>query len=156
TSLLASMDVHKLVAASDRLYMFVREGADFALWTSDGTAGGTHHVAKIGTAAEFSDYGFYTPPLVTVGSKAYFIGDDGAHGKESWSSDGTPENTGMVADVNPGAGGFDDTGYGFSHVESALTAVGNSVYFDATDGTTRTVWTSDGTALGTHAIEGLN
>src|SRR5688572_29670555 len=38
--------------------------------------------------------------LVTVGSIAYFIADDGVRGTELWKSDGPADGTAIVKDIN--------------------------------------------------------
>ncbi|HEX5041563.1 MAG TPA: hypothetical protein VFV75_01595 [Candidatus Polarisedimenticolaceae bacterium] len=43
-------------------------------------------------------------PLRRAGSRIYFHGTDAEHGSEPWQTDGTPEGTGLVADLVPGAG----------------------------------------------------
>jgi ELWxxDGT repeat protein len=40
--------------------------------------------------------------LAVINGKLYFEVDDGDHGRELWSSDGTPAGTSMVTDINPG------------------------------------------------------
>src|SRR6266576_2726596 len=41
--------------------------------------------------------------LTNVNGTLYFIADDGVHGRELWKSDGTPQGTTLVRDINPGA-----------------------------------------------------
>lgn len=71
----------------------------------------------------------------------FFAADDGATGIELWKSDGTPDGTRLVKDINP-------TG----HSEpSWITAVGDRVFFRADDGVHgEEIWVSDGTEEGTY------
>lgn len=82
-----------------------------------------------------------------MGNTLFFRADDGQFGAELWRSDGTPEGTMRVADINP-------TGSGDP---IRLTAIGSTLYFTATDGTTGyELWKSDGTESGTHLIRDIN
>ena len=45
--------------------------------------------------------------LTVAGNVAYFTADDGVHGRELWKSDGNPEGTQLVKDLEPGPGGAD-------------------------------------------------
>src|SRR5688500_6215148 len=75
----------------------------------------------------------------------YFSGKDAA-GSELWRSDGTPEGTYRVADINPGG----------DSSPSYLTAAGGYVHFIATDGALgQEPWRSDGTAEGTVLVKDL-
>ena len=65
-----------------------------------------------------------------------------------WKSDGTASGTVMVKDINSGSG---------SSSPSYLTAVGNTLYFQASDGTNGAeLWKSDGTASGTVMVKDIN
>ena len=46
-------------------------------------------------AAALSDLG-------DVGGTLFFTADDGIHGRELWTSDGTEEGTVLVKDIDPG------------------------------------------------------
>jgi ELWxxDGT repeat protein len=64
-----------------------------------------------------------------------------------WKSDGTTSGTVMVKDINSGSG---------SSYPNYLTAVGNTLYFKATDGTYgEELWKSDGTASGTVMVKDI-
>jgi ELWxxDGT repeat protein len=64
-------------------------------------------------------------PFASVKNKLYFAADDGAHGYELWTSDGTRKGTVMVKDINP----MGDGSVRFP------TNVGGTVFFGARDGT---------------------
>jgi ELWxxDGT repeat protein/VCBS repeat-containing protein len=135
---------------NNTLYFAASDGTTGAgrgneLWMSDGTAGGTVRVADInpGTADSFPD------GLRVVGSTLFFGASDGTTGNELWKSDGTTAGTVRVADINPGAA--NSLGTPFLTVSAA---VGSTLYFNATNGTTGSatgneLWRSDGTAAGT-------
>jgi ELWxxDGT repeat protein len=82
--------------------------------------------------------------FVLLGERLYFSAEDGIHGRELWSTDGTAEGTEMVADVCPG--------YCFGWA-AYLTVVGDRLYFYGDDGAHGgELWTSDGTAEGTQLV----
>ena len=73
----------------------------------------------------------------------FFSAHDGIHGRELWSTDGTPHGTRLVKDIR--AHGSSDP--------RRLVASGSLLYFSADDGTHgRELWVTDGTALGTHMV----
>jgi ELWxxDGT repeat protein len=86
--------------------------------------------------------------LTAVGSTVFFTYDDGVHGNELWASDGTPQGTRMVADIQPGATGSSPAN---------LIAIGSILFFTANDGVHGAeLWTSDGTASGTAMVADIN
>jgi len=77
----------------------------------------------------------------------YFVGDNGATGRELFRSDGTPQGTYLVKDIQPGPGGSNPDG--LIHVEGTL-------FFVADDGThRRELWRSDGTPDGTFMVKDI-
>ncbi len=72
--------------------------------------------------------------------RVYFTADDGSHGRELWSSDGTVAGTSMVVDLEPGPLG---TGIGIG----PSTDLG--LFFNRAD---RELWRTDGTSAGTTEI----
>ena len=137
------------------LYFAGGEGSsDFALWRSDGTEGGTARVADV--TGPFN--------LTRVGHTLFFFGRDPAHGYELWKSDGSAAGTALVSDINPGPGdaAFRHfvVGSPAVHSDSAdarlisfppfeLAAVGDNLFFGASDGASNGLWRTDGTAAGT-------
>jgi ELWxxDGT repeat protein len=73
-----------------------------ALWSTDGTAGGTVELKVINPQASAGSYYYgYGQPLVANGI-LYFSADDGTDGTELWQTDGTTAGTFMSDDINPG------------------------------------------------------
>ena len=72
------------------------------LWVTDGTPGGTRRIRRFlpwpRAFRAFSRLRASSRP----GASVFFPAGDGAHGRELWESDGTPEGTRMVADLAPG------------------------------------------------------
>ena len=91
--------------------------------------------------------------LTRAGDRVFYVANDGIHGTELWTSDGTAAGTAMIADLTPGSG---------STTVNNLVAAGNLVYFKnvvqppTPPGTpplvTETVWRTDGTAAGTFPV----
>ena len=72
------------------------------------------------------------PATVSVDDRLVFVADDGIHGPELWSTDGTPEGTGLVADLSPGPTGS---------APEWLVAADGYLYFTADDGVNgRQLW----------------
>jgi ELWxxDGT repeat protein len=108
-----------LASAGDVL--FFRTGSE--LWRTDGRVTGTLRLAG----------GFKTFYYATsAGARLFFTADDGLHGDELWTSDGTPQGTTLVTDLRPGLEGASPT---------HLTAAGSRLFFWANDGRTgRELW----------------
>jgi ELWxxDGT repeat protein len=134
-----SSDPDEMTVMGGKLYFRARGGAmGRELWTSDGTAAGTHRVKDI----QAGPRGSFPGDLTVAGGLLYFGADDGIHGYELWVSDGTEAGTRLVKDIKHGAAGS---------FPGALTPVGGELWFFATTG----IWVSDGTAQGTHLIASL-
>lgn len=83
--------------------------------------------------------------LTPVGDRIFFFADDGWHGLEVWTSDGTAAGTHLVKDISPGSAGSPES--------FPMTALGNRVVFIAADAfISFGLWISDGTAAGTHLL----
>jgi bacillolysin len=116
-------------------------------WISDGTEGGTVKLKDISVSGgEYSNY-------IQVNDEVFFSANDGIHDHELWKSDGTTEGTMLVKDISPG-----DVGGGRPN---RLTAVGGTLFFQASDTTTfqpnhgKELWKSDGTEAGTMLVKDI-
>jgi ELWxxDGT repeat protein len=73
------------------------------LWITDGTPSGTLMLTSLNTANAGISIPS-TPTSITYKSKLYFAMDDGVHGSELWTTDGTAQGTSMLLDLSPGSG----------------------------------------------------
>jgi len=124
-----------LPSAGDRAYFFssnVEADGENELWTTDGTAAGTIRVSPVAD--------FWSGALA---DRILFVADDGAHGREPWVTEGTPETTRMLTDVVPGASGSNP---------SSFAKIADLVLFSADDGSGTGIWRTDGTAAGTWRV----
>lgn len=75
------------------------------LWKSDGTAAGTVMVKNIHPSTGQDGAAASPRYLVNINGTLYFSANDGIHGEELWTSDGTPEGTRMVFNLTGDSGG---------------------------------------------------
>jgi ELWxxDGT repeat protein len=140
------------VVYQDKMMMSARtSGFNMELYTSDGTAAGTHMLKDLNPGiSEFS-----VPKAFTLcNGKMFFLAFTDDTGLELWITDGTAAGTQMVKDINPGATGC---GTDLIAVPDLLTVFNNKVYFLADDGTHgEELWVSDGTAAGTMMLKDIN
>lgn len=136
------------VALGDRyLFMASEPQHGTELWISDGTTGGTHPVRDInpGPTSSVSQLS-----IAVMGDIAIFSADTPSEGTELWRTDGTEAGTVLVRDILPGSS---PGGTPFGSGPSSFVAVGDLVFFIAWNGNDRTLWTTDGTANGTHEVK---
>jgi ELWxxDGT repeat protein len=122
----------ELTAVGSHLDFVANDGAGDQLWTTDGTAAGT---TKLSDAADDP------ADLSAIGGLLSFDVDDGVHGREPGISDGTAAGT-VVHDLN--TSGLSDPG--------AAVTLGGLRLFTAETGSGRSVFVTDGTAAGSHAL----
>ncbi len=149
-----------LVEAGGKVYFAASSGGSGTeLWVSDGTAAGTKQLKEINTSTQ-NGFDPSTPyprssfpqGFTVVGNTVYFAADDGVHGQELWTTDGTAAGTRMVKDLSPTVGSpdFELTGSPSGSRLSESIAFNGRLYFAADDGTIgQQLYVSDGTAAGT-------
>ncbi len=137
-SRLTALGTRVLFSACDALH-----GCE--LWTSDGSADGTHMVADmLGGWDSSNPDGF-----VVLGARVVFSAANSVFGREPWISDGTREGTLPLGDLHPGRLGSLDAGPIFA-------SDGARVFFPAfTPGAGVELWSSDGTPGGTALVQDI-
>ncbi len=110
------------------------------LWTTDGTAAGTHMLKQFATQT-FDDS---VSALTLTANGVFFVANDPSTGQEPWFSDGTVSGTRLVKDLTPGAPG---TAMG------SLVMFGGSAYFATSNSSGSSVMKTDFTANGTVVVK---
>ncbi|MEM6472526.1 MAG: hypothetical protein AAF802_23390, partial [Planctomycetota bacterium] len=110
-------------------------GENNELWKSDGTENGTVMVADLyidpgddgiaGNADDIPEYGSYPAYLTDVNGVLYFVAESFDDGEELYRTDGTPQGTVQVSDLNPSG----------SSSPRDLTPFNGELFFVASDGT---------------------
>ncbi|MGN6820351.1 MAG: ELWxxDGT repeat protein, partial [Sphingomonas sp.] len=145
------------VAGTQRVYHFVggnsynlpiHLGAAVVFYANDGTNGSgiySFDGTTVSFVASVNDY-----ENVTVsGNRLFWRSNDGGHGYELWTSDGTSAGTHVVKDINPGP---------YDSYPNNIVSLGNgSVVFTASNPDTgNEVYVSDGTSAGTMLLQDVN
>jgi ELWxxDGT repeat protein len=117
------------------------------LYVTDGTTAGTFLLMDInpGTADMLNWNDGFTQ-FHSDGQRAYFFANDGIHGAELWTSDGTIAGTMMVKDINVGTGKSLKSLSGFATINGITYFVANT----PNNGTE--LYKTDGTAAGTSMV----
>jgi ELWxxDGT repeat protein len=117
------------------------------LYVTDGTAAGTTLLMDInpGTADMLTWNDGFTQ-FHSDGQRAYFFANDGVHGAELWTSDGTIAGTMMVKDINVGIGKSLKSLSGFATLNGFTYFIANT----PTNGTE--LYKTDGTTAGTSMV----
>ena len=122
-------------------------GDGVELWRTDGTRDGTKLFKEI--YDETAEPSSSTPEqFMVANNRLYFIADDGIHGRELWSTDGTVLGTNIVRDIREASSNAEIREFAPS---------GPYLYFSADDGIHgREIWRTDGTLLGTILLKDIN
>lgn len=133
----------QMLALGDVVVFGVQDAVGVGIYRSDGSAAGTRPLGPLLPWANSSAPGRLTDANGTL----FFGADDGVHGFELWTSNGTPESTRLVKDINAGPDGFN---------LSPLVPVGGGVFFTVfTPAAGNELWRSDGTEAGTYLVKDI-
>ena len=127
-----------LLAGTTLYYIFVSQ-----IWKSDTLGSDLVLVKDInpGGNAQISD-------LFVAGDKVYFAANDGVHGQEPWSTDGTANGTALVKNISTSAS---------SSSPREIVSADDVIYFKASDPIYGyELWRSDGTESGTTVVADIN
>ncbi|MEZ5042963.1 MAG: T9SS type A sorting domain-containing protein [Saprospiraceae bacterium] len=109
---------------------------------SDGTLEGTYSFEPTES--------FNSSLSILYNDRLIFVGNDGIHGEELWSSDGTPEGTHMIKDI------FEEGGTLWSLSEFVLSQ--GKLFFTVNDYSRvigKELWVTDGTEAGTYLVKDI-
>lgn len=113
------------------------------LWKVDVDTGDRQRLREFGGIRVFDSWLGSRQVTVELNGRVLFQADDGTHGMELWSTDGTPAGTSMVVDLVPEGG----------RIDAALKLFKGKAYFGASgEGVGLELWSTDGTAEGTQLI----
>jgi ELWxxDGT repeat protein len=152
---LQESDLRELTNVNGTLFFAGSDGVhDLELWKSDGTAAGTVLVKDINSSMVW--FGAAVPKFLTnVNGTLFFSANDGVHGVELWTSDGTAAGTVLVQDIYAGVESSEPGGN--PPDSSGLLNVNGTLFFAANDGVHGVeLWKSDGTAAGTVLVKDID
>ena len=116
-----------------------------SLWKTNGSSSTTTLIQEFSPNSQVYS-------LTALGGKLYFFADDGVHGLELWSTDGT--TTSLVKDIYNGAGSAISKDF---IANEQIRVMGGNMYFVATDSLHGfELYKSDGTLTGTKMVIDLN
>lgn len=130
----------QLAQGQGRVFFFARDASGFEVWTSNGTAAGTRPVTSFAPAEPFPEKRF----LNLFSGRAWFVADNGTHGRELWSVGGQPGSVRRVSNFPDPAMSFTDVGKSGARI----------VFVAARPGGERKIWTSRGDFRSTAPLSG--
>jgi ELWxxDGT repeat protein len=131
------------------------------LWRSDALSysGQLFKDLWSGSSSDPSGFGNVTnsssPSGFVVFGNAIYFSATNANGNELWKTDGTLAGTVMIKDVYPGSFSHTFGSSPNSSNPSNFSIIDNILYFTATDANGTSGWKTDGTAIGTVKVPGL-
>ncbi len=145
----ASSSANSLTIMSNKIYFWAYgNGTGGELWSTDGTESGTVLVKDINAGPSHSLYGSYSE-MHNFGSNILFFANDGVHGLELWSTDGTESGTAIFADFFNGV----DSSFVNIAGNPKLKLIDGMAYFVANSDFNQISWyETDGSAAGTKSI----
>ncbi len=148
-----SSSPRELTVLGGKVYFHAGDGVHGReLWASDGTLAGTALVAEVRNGGA-GGFGLdLVHGLTAVGSRLVFFADDGSDGNEPWASDGTTAGTGPLGDLRPGP--TSSFPWLSDLAPSHRAVAGGRLFFRGVDAAGETeIWSTDGTAAGTSAVD---
>lgn len=121
------------------------------IWKTDGSADGTVEISSFNQAYRITHIEVLNGKLIIPLRTA-------ENGIELWVSDGTPQGTKVLKDINIGSTGNGISEYCVNYFGNCnMSIMNNSLFFIATDGSTsRQLWKTDGTTSGTVLVTDLD
>lgn len=126
-----------------------QQASGYEMWVTGGTAGTTQLLKDINPDG---GYGFRpsggATPIALGNGRAIFRANDGTHGDELWTTDGTAAGTKMLADIAVGANGSNPANFYALGNGKALFAASNGTSFSL-------LYITNGTTAGTKLLKDL-
>jgi ELWxxDGT repeat protein len=130
------------------------------LWRTDGTPEGTVLVKEVRPGPNGGLVPWEFAGCFVVGSRAYFVANDGVHGAEPWVTDGTEAGTQLLVDASVGAGPDDPENGSVNIIGGGFdrpSVVGERLLFRLFPRLrTNELWSTDGTPAGTSRVAIVN
>lgn len=137
----------------DKVCFFASDAAHgYELWVTDGTEAGTALLKDISPGTKGSAPRLDGMEQAILSNTVFFQVNDGQHGTEIWKTDGTPQGTQLLKDINPDNNGSQEfPGY------TEMFLLGTALLFQADDGIHgRELWRTDGTSAGTMMVKDIH
>lgn len=129
----------EVLAPLDNVRTLFSSDVDYSLWVSEGT---------LETTLQISNTILYQQDGMLLGNRYVFSGSTAATGTELFITDGTPDGTQLVKDINAGTA---------SSEPAEFVLLNGYLYFTAASAAEgRELWRTDGTSAGTTLVKDIN